>query len=939
MTAVALDAMHELVGHQADIRPHAPALTLPDRTLTYGELDAEAEALAGTLRELGVGPGNVVPVLLVPSAELVVAVLAVLKTGAAYAALEPAWPVERLRRIAALLAGQVAVTGSDPVPGFESRVTVDGRVECSAPPPVIVDPDGSAAMVFFTSGSTGEPKAVLSPHRATARLFFGPTFARFDTDTVMAQTAAVPWDAFALELWGPLLTGGTCVMHTDRPLTPAGLRDLVRRGVNTVFLTTSLFNLLVDEDIDGFAGLMTVMTGGEKLSAPHAARFRARWPHVQLLNAYGPVESTIFALTHEIDAVDGEVPLGLPVPRTTVVVLRDGRPVPDGEVGELCMAGDGLALGYLGDEELTAAKFVTVELDGEPTRVYRTGDLGFVGADGLFHFRGRMDRQIKRRGHRIEPAGVESVASGLSGVARCAAVPRFDDNGNCVELVLFYVPSGDSGDVAGELARLMPAQAAPDRVVAVPSLPLSANGKLDVRALLATLPAAQAGTLATATEEAVAKLLGIDGVDRDTPLTTLGMSSLGAIRLCARLSTRFDRTIPVSRLLGGTTIAELAAWLDTSPVAVVEPESATAPLTPMQHGFVFRHLAQTNDLDNHCLLSWMITGDLDQDRLAAAVATVHTRHGYLSGRYDDEATVTPSGLPAMFERHYGDETLLDTRLRAPFDLAAGHVWRAVLVRTPSAWLFGVAVHHAAFDGWSQHVLADELSAAYAGTLGDAPPSPARTHALLAAATAAADLAEQRQFWQSELAGIPELTWPAPTPDGPTWLDFPAPAATLGTLLPAVHQAIAEHTGQTDFGVGVPITRRGSAETQRPVGCLIDTVCVRLRPDASSPERALAHADLPFADVVRLLRPKRTGRHPLYQVIVAVQDFPAPSLALPGCTTEHHPHGDAAWSQTELVVELYPAENRLRVTRDPATVSAATMTAIAEMIRAALVTRD
>lgn len=939
MTAVALDGLHELLRHHAVTRPHAPALALPDRTLTYAELDAEAERLAMLLHELGVEPGNVVPVLLPPSAELVVAVLAVLKTGAAYAALEPAWPVERLRRIAELFAGQVAITGADPVPGFGNRVVVDGgiRAEATTRPPAIVADDGSAAMVFFTSGSTGEPKAVLSPHRATTRLFFGPTFARFDTDTVMAQTAAVPWDAFALELWGPLLTGGTCVLHTDRPLTPAGLRDLVRRGVNTTFLTTSLFNLVVDEDIDAFEGLTTVMTGGEKLSAAHAARFRTRWPEIQLLNAYGPVESTIFALTHEIDVVDGEVPLGLPVPRTTVVVARDGVPVPDGEVGELCVAGDGLALGYVGDPELTAAKFVTISLAGEPTRVYRTGDLGVVGQDGLFHFRGRLDRQIKRRGHRIEPAGVENVASGLSEVARCAAVPRFDDNGNCVELVLFYVPSGAPGDVAAALSRLMPAQAAPDRVVELPSLPLSANGKLDTRALLAALPSVSPGTLATPTEETVAELLGIGGVDRDTPLTALGVSSLEAIRLCGRLSTRFDRTIPVSRLLGGTTIAELAAWLDTNAVRVVEPDSLVAPLTPMQHGFVFRHLALGDDLDNHCLMSWTITGQLDPARLASAVATVHERHGYLSGRYnaDDEATVTPSGLPVVFERHDGDAALLDARLRAPFDLAAGLVWRAVLVRTAENWLFGVAVHHAAFDGWSQHVLAEELTAAYRGALDEPPPSPTRTHALLSAATASADLHKQWRFWQSELAGLPELTWSTPTPGGPAWVEFPAPAAGLGTLLSAVHAAIAEHTGHTDFGVGVPVTHRGSAEMQRPVGCLIDTVCVRLRPGDTEPTRALANADVPFADVVRLLRPRRTGRHPLYQVIVAVQDFPSARLELPGCATEPHPRGDAAWSQTELVIELFADDGFLRVTRDPARVPAATMTAIAESVRAAL----
>ncbi|WP_436498693.1 amino acid adenylation domain-containing protein [Actinokineospora sp. HUAS TT18] len=931
MTLVALDDIAELVGRQAETRPHAPAVVLDDHVLSYADLTARADLLAGSLRAAGVGPGNVVPVVLPPSGDLVVAVLAVLKTGAAYAALDPTWPEGRLRRIAGLLDRQVAITGPAAVPGFPSRLVIGLGAEVSAPPPAIVGT--GVAMVFFTSGTTGEPKAVLAPHRAVARLFVEPTFARFDPTTVMAQTSAMPWDAFALEVWGPLVTGGSCVVHTERPLTPAGLRGLVRRGVNTVFLTTSLFHLIVEDDVDAFAGLTTVMVGGEKLSARHAARFRACRPRVRLVNGYGPVESAVFVLTHEVGDADGEVPLGRPVPRTSVVVLRDGVSAPPGEVGELCVAGDGLAVGYLGDPELTAAKFRTVDIEGVQTRVYRTGDLGVIDADGVAHYRGRMDRQIKRRGHRIEPAGVEAVAAALPAVGRCAAVPRFDDNGNCVELVLCYVPSGAPGDVASELARSLPAQAAPDRVVAVPRFPLSANGKLDVRALLAALPVPVDGELATDTERAVAAEVRalVGAVDRSTPLRELGVSSLAAIRLCARLGARFDRTIPVSRVAASTTIAELADWIDRSPAAPVAADSPTAPLTPMQHGFVLRHLAEVHDTDNHCVLTWTITGALDPDRLAAAVATVHARHGYLSGRYraDTEATVTASGLPVAFERH--DSGLLAERLGRPFDLAAGSVWRSVLVGSGDSWRFGVAVHHAAFDGWSQHVLADELTAAYAGEPMVAPPSPAQ------AVVDPGDLDDQRRFWRAELADLPELAWPEGDMDGPDFVEVPAPAASLSLLLTAAHAAIAGTTGQDRFGVGVPVNHRGSVRAQRVIGCLIDMVCVPLRAGQTDPSAALANADLPFAEVVRLVRPRRTGRHPLYQAIVALQDSPLPALRLDGCVVGLDPRPPASWSHTELVVELFTHERRLRVTRDPGRVSAATMRGVARTLATILAT--
>jgi len=963
------DLIHEVVAANAAAHPDAVALAHGDSRFTYRELDALADRLAGSFGAVGIGPGAVVPVLLPPSPTLVVVLLAVLKRGAAYAALDPTWPADRLRGIAALLAGQVAVADSE---HFDQRVVVQGfdvvATRVTAPPPVITD--GDAAMVFFTSGSTGEPKAVLSPHRGTTRLFDPCEFARFDRTTVMPQAAAVPWDGFALELWGVLLSGGTSVLVDERPLTPAALRELIaRHGVNTAFLTTSLCHLVVEEDVEALTGLRTVVTGGEKLSPWHAGKLLAAHPDVRLVNGYGPVESTVFVLTHDVRPSDtaGEIPLGRPVPRTEVVVLQGDRRCGPDEVGELCVAGDGLAIGYFGDPELTAAKFVVTDLDGVPTRLYRTGDLGSVDAGGVFRFHGRRDRQVKVRGHRLEPAGVEHVVAALPGVRRCVVVPVRDATGACTALALFHL-GGD--DLAARLREVLPAYSLPDHVVEVEAFPLSANGKTDTAALLASLPTAAAPVepVGDGDSDVVAAefgaLLGLADVDRDESFFALGGTSLTAVRLCTRLGTRFGRSIPVSRLMRAPTVTAITEWLATPPAPVGE-EAAEAPLTSLQHSFLVRHLVSGADPENHCSLAWTIGGALDVDRLRKAVRDVHARHGYLHARFeaDDEALAVPSDEPVEFVAlaATGPEdaaAVLDSQLRRPFRLEDGPPWRAVLVRFDDRWLFGVSVHHIAFDGWSQHVLADDLSTAYAGGAVPPVPSPAAVERTLRDLGAAADLPAQRDFWTRTLTGVPPLALPPVDGVGPRTVSRELDAAVLadvdrlarehGTgrlsvLLAAVGSALVEHTGQTDFGVGVAVTKRSGEALERPVGCLVDTVCVRLTSTglaetAAAAHAALANADVPFAEVARLAGGRRTSRHPLYQVITAVQDSPAPVLRLDGCEVARHDAHDLAWPMAELLVELFAAPGTpavLRVSRDPARVADATLRVVLDGVLARL----
>ncbi|MER5736537.1 MULTISPECIES: AMP-binding protein [unclassified Streptomyces] len=547
--------------------------------VTYSRLVAEADSHAAALAAAGVGPGCLVPVRIARSARMATLLLAVLKTGAAYCPIDVKWPDERVRELLRLLRAPVFVTDT-PLDGAPcwTPPAVPAPVPGPRKAPAGIGPD-EPACVFFTSGSTGTPKGVVTPHRAVLRLFDTGPLAAFGPGRVLPQLSPVGWDACGLELWGMLGRGGTVVLPDEDHLLPDALRELIdRHGVNTLVLVASVVNLLVRLDPDCFRGVDLMFIGGERLAPGPVRELLLRHPDITVHNCYGPVESFAFATMHRIRPEDCDRPHGVPI----------GRPVPGTEVhlidGELCVAGSGLARGYLHDPERTAERFVTVDVGGVPTRVYRTGDRAERDADGVLHFLGRADRQVKIRGYRVELGEVESRAADRAGVRDCVAVALTGRGGAYERLGLAFTGDADPDRVRAELRDRLPGHLVPDVVRRLDALPHNANGKVDHRAVTELLRVPTPGkrlTMTTYTETTPARTdsAGVAGAtDRivEDYLTLVDDSMVAVLPHALRIAVELGVADVMDRSVAQP-VATTAGLIDADPDALGRLLSALAP--------------------------------------------------------------------------------------------------------------------------------------------------------------------------------------------------------------------------------------------------------------------------------------------------------------------------------------------------------------------------
>jgi amino acid adenylation domain-containing protein len=492
--------IHDLFSEQAVARPDAIAAVWRESEMTYGELEARSNQFARYLRRMGVGSDVPVGLCMERSLDVLVSLLGILKAGGAYLSLEPTFPQRRLAFMLEDAKVPVIVTTAKfatSFPGFEGRlVLLDREAEAIARETTIAPQCSVSALhlayVTYTSGSTGVPKGVEIPHRAVNRLVRGADYVTLGPDVAVLHAATLAFDASTFEIWGPLLNGGRCILHAEAVPTPNGLAKTIKaHGVTTAFLTTALFNAVVNEDPAHLRGIRELLVGGEALSVPHVCRAQEALPDTEILNVYGPTECTTFTTAYSIprpfEPSSRSVPIGRPILDTRTYVL-DGQSqlTPTGVIGELYVGGAGLARGYLRRPELTAEKFVRVSHVKGGDRLYRTGDLVRHLNDGTIEFVGRRDAQVKVRGFRIELGEIEARLAEHPSVAQATVITREDRPGD-VRLAAYVVPERNADFTGTELRDFLreslPDYMIPAFFVEMESLPLTETGKVDRRAL------------------------------------------------------------------------------------------------------------------------------------------------------------------------------------------------------------------------------------------------------------------------------------------------------------------------------------------------------------------------------------------------------------------------------------------------------------------------
>ncbi|MGF6737219.1 amino acid adenylation domain-containing protein [Paraburkholderia atlantica] len=968
--------IHELFEAQVRRAPEAVALVHENERLSYGELNARANRLAHHLIALGVRPGDRIATVLDRSVALVVAQLAILKTGGVYVPIDRGLPSARQEWLMAncaarLVLGQIdgdkLVEATIPVVAIEPLIVGTG---CSSDPGLALTAD-AAAYVMYTSGSTGLPKGVLVPHRAVNRLVINNAYAKIEAGDRVAWAGNPAFDASTFEVWAPLLNGG-CIVAMQAVADPSSFaRALKQHRVTSLFLTTALFNQFTSSIAPTLAQLKYLLCGGEPNDLRSFLRVLKEEGPVRLVHCYGPTETTTFATVWNCPAdFNGSVvPIGRPISNTRAYLLDGhGEPVPFGAVGELYIGGAGVARGYLNRPELTAERFIASPFV-EGDRLYRTGDLARYLPDGNLEFLGRNDDQVKIRGFRIEPGEIAARLGEHAFVREAVVVARQNRAGDR-HLIAYVVcaPEAQSDGLDGpelantlraHLSARLPDYMVPSAFMRLAELPLTVNGKLDRKALPAPADDAYArrgyeaprGELETVLAQLWAELLGLERVGRHDHFFELGGHSLLAVQVSSRLSQAVGVELPLSTLFARPVLGDLAA-------RIVEVLSRSGPQhlpaivavsrhEPLELSFAQQRLwflAQLGEGSTHyhVPLALRLRGVLDRSAWQRSLDRLFARHEalrsvFVAPQAKPRVEILPpdAGLPVsehdLRQRADTEAALSDLcheEERTPFDLARGPLIRGRLVRmSDEEHVFLLTQHHIISDGWSMGVLVRELGSLYRAFVAgqDDPLPPLAVQYPDYAAwqrqwLSGERLQKQAQYWREALSGVPSMLALPTDRARPAQQSFAGASVPVVidvdltrdlkrrsrqhgttlfmTVLAAWAAVLSRLSGQNDLVIGVPSANRGRREIEELIGFFVNTLALRVdlsgEPSVSELlERtrrttlaAQEHQDLPFEQVVEIVRPPRALDHtPLFQVMLAWENHAGPSFDLPGLSVE------------------------------------------------------
>ncbi|MFA0961136.1 amino acid adenylation domain-containing protein [Roseivirga sp. BDSF3-8] len=938
------ETIGSLFEKMADASPSAIAISTGTVELTYEELNHKANQVAHLLQRKGVSPEERVGILAGRSIEAVIATLGIVKAGGAYLPLDPDFPIDRHKYM--LQDGGVNVVLSHPqhadmLSEYAEVLTLGAAESGMATENLISEASAdSMAYVIYTSGSTGQPKGVCVLHHNVTRLVCNPNYVELNDNTRILQTGAPVFDATTFEIWGALLNGGRLYLaEKDVILKSSRLERFIQQhAINTLWLTSSLFDQHVGEDANIFSGLTYLLVGGDALTAKSVNKVRELHPHLQVINGYGPTENTTFSVCHKIDkAYSHNIPIGRPISNSTAYIFSKGDALqPIGIPGELIVGGDGVSRGYLNQPELTREKFIDDPFS-PGKKMYRTGDLARWLENGTIEFLGRIDKQVKMRGYRIEPGEIETVLNKYEGIRDVVVTVRVVNEED--HLVAYYVSDKAIQNYALKafLSDVLPDYMVPSFYVYLETLPLTSNGKTDYRALPDPELSDQVDHQLPATEmeekllSIWADVLKLDAaaISVTTSFFELGGHSLRATVLVNKILKQLQIEVPLRTVFTHQDIRKLAGYVESleksghAAIPEIEKKKYYVMSSAQQRMYFLQRFDPVSVAYNMPQVIRM-EGDVDQERLAYVFKALIQRHDILRTIFveTDEGPRQQVLNDPLFQLEYYEATEEEagpiiSDFTRPFDLEKEMPIRAGLIKLTDANhnLMMVDMHHVVSDGISQDILSGDFTAIYEGKKLPKVGLQYKDYAVWQHSDRQQKIIrEQKAFWMETFADLPAVL------DLPT--DYSRPVvnshkggsytfelssdktrklkkitqshgATLFTVLLSAYQVLlSKLSGQNDLVIGIPVAGRYHPDLEQMVGMFVNTIPFRRVMDNTMPFAAFMEGNqktvlscfenqaFQYEELIDALKVERnTSRNPLFDVTFNYQDFEKSGLEL------------------------------------------------------------
>ncbi|MFD1676439.1 amino acid adenylation domain-containing protein [Alicyclobacillus fodiniaquatilis] len=967
----------QLFEEQVRAAPDQVAIVHGEQQVTYRELNEKANRLARMLRTNGVKSDCVVGIMLEKSIDMIVAVVAVVKSGGAYLPIDPDYPSERIEYMFQNSDARVLLTTSEWIKEikFAGQVIDVQEVTNSSESEHNLDMCGSPqnlAYIMYTSGSTGLPKGVMVEQRSIIRLVKSTNYVDLQPEDRVLMTGTFVFDACTFEIWGSLLNGTRLYLIEKETLLDASgmARVLETNQITHALITTPLFNQLSQENPNMFRLLHTLIIGGDVASPRHVKRVREACPKITLINAYGPTENTTISTSFTIKKdYDRKIPIGKPIANSTAFVVNSitGKLEPIGVVGELWLGGDGVARGYVNNQELTEKQFVANPfMPGE--RLYRTGDLAKWLTDGNIEFVGRIDTQVKIRGFRIEIPEIEHILTAHQSVQETVVLVHESDTGH-KDLCAYFVADGpiSAAELRSYLSEKLPEYMIPLYYVQLSHIPLTNNGKVDNRSLPKPNPKIPPSVDLVLPQNDLERrifdiwreVLGVHEFGVTDSFFALGGHSLKVTTLAAKLLKTFKVEVSIKDIFERDTVREIANLIaDTenspfAPIEIVEEQEYYPVSSPQKRLFILDQIA-SNKLLYNIPIAMKIDGVLHRERFAHCLQSLVNRHEALRTCF-----AMVNGQPMQRVHLHVDipityssvsneqvEDAIQQFIRS-FDLTQKPLLRVeMLVLAEDEHVLLLDMHHVISDGVSVGILIRELIELYMGR--ELPEQRVQYKDFSVwqlGMMNSQPMAEHEKFWMEKFTDeIPVLQLPTDYPRqsvqqsaGQT-LVFTGEQELLhglkrmtsetGTtlymaLMAAFFVMIAKYSRQEDIVVGSPIAGRTHPDTENIIGMFVNTLAIRAKPSTTKTFReflieikeimlqAFVHQEYQFEELVEKLNVQRdVGRNPIFNVMFSMNNMGIPDLQTNELSIRPHQY-DYPFSKFDLTLFAEEKENELR----------------------------